>query len=294
MFKEDDIVNFSCTKCGKCCEQTPNMSLRDMLELGDEFVFQTAHNVSMSVANNPLEKRQLEYYQMISNSIMMPELEATMFYYVDFAATPLASLSKCSKLNSNNECSIYIKRPNACKLYPLSSKYDDSLQWQVVNFFKSRVDAGDWKCDFSQSSSVLIKDNEIYSPAYRTIYNVEMENIRDMTDKYVAFLQLFGEEKKQNHFKALFNYYKKKQSLYSSIIVSLHCAVFYSMITEEEAEDFINKQINLLKKEITYCREIKDKRNLQVSRLYQSLVENYEKFLSGDKFKTDFTEQFSI
>lgn len=294
MFKENDVINFGCTKCGKCCEQTPNMSLRDMLELGDEFIFQTAHNVALSLSNSPLDKRQLEYYQMISNSIMMPELEATMFYYVDFAVTPLFTDNSCSKLNDKNECSIYIKRPNSCKLYPLSNKYDDSLQWQVVNFFKERTEKGNWKCDFSPSSSILIKNNEIYSPTYRTIYNVEMENIRDMTDKYISFLSLFGEDKKNNHFKTLFNYHKNRKVLYSSIIIALHCAVFYNMISEDEAEMFIDRQIILLKKEIQRCREIKDKRNVQVSRLYQGILDNYQKFMNSERFKKDFTDQFSM
>lgn len=294
MFKENDIVNFACTKCGGCCKKTPNMSLIDMLELSNEFIFQTAHNVAVSTTQNPLEKRQLEYYQMIAHSIMMPELEATMFYFVDFSVTPLQSSTNCEKLGENGECNIYLNRPNACKIFPLSNKFDDSLQWKSVNFFKNMVDKGEWKCDFSSSASVLLKDNEIYNPAYRSIYNIEMENIRDFTDKYMAFLELFGEEKKKNHLKGLFSCFQKKQQLQSSIIVSLHCAIFYSMITEEQAEEFLKNQIVLLKKQSQYCIDSKIKENVQISRLYKKLYSDYESFLEKEGFRNDFTEQFAL
>lgn len=293
MFNEKDTIHFSCKKCGSCCSTTPNMTLFDMMELSDEFIFQTSHNVSISYATSPLEKNATDYYRMISHTIVMPELEASMFYYVDFSILPLQTSRSCEKLK-NKECSIYIKRPNACKLLPLSNKFDETLQWKTINFFKDMTQKADWKCDFSSNAPILIKDNEIYNRAYKTIYNIEMENIRDFTDKYMGFIDFFGHEKKNQHLKRLFNSVRNKQTLISDIIFSLQVAIFNSLITVDDANIFLKKQLVLIKKRHDDCINQKDKNNLQVSRVYKKLIDDYQKVIEKNVFEQDVTNHFNV
>lgn len=289
MFKENDTVHFACTQCGKCCVKTPNMSFEDIMQLSKHFIFQTTHNVAISYATNPLEKLQLEYYQMIGHTIVVPEIEASLFYYVNFGVLPLQNSNQCDKL-IDNKCSIYMDRPNACRLLPISNNFDEELQWKAVNFF-AKKELG-WECDFSKEAPVLLKNNQIYSPSYNSIYNIEMQNIRNYTDKYMNFIDNFGEEKKKKHFLRLFNTVKLEQQLLTDVIFSLQVAIFYSIITIEEANDFIENQIELLKKAVSLCVERKDKSNLQVSRIYKKILLDYEKSILDDIFEQDLSSQF--
>jgi hypothetical protein len=292
MFNEKDIINFACNKCGKCCVQTPNMTFIDMLELSKEFIFQTYHNVAISYADSGLDKKQIDYYKMIAHTIMIPEIEASMFYYVDFSVLPLQTSTTCEKL-VNNECSIYINRPNSCKLLPINNKYDEGLQWKTINFFKKKSDEKEWACDFSTNATVLYKDGEIYNPTYKSLYNIEMENIRDFTDKYMLLIDMFGSEKKNSHMKRLFNCVKNSQSLVSDVVLSLQTAIFNSLISSEKAESFIEDQINLLKKNIEICIQNKDKNNLQVHRVYKKILSDYEDILSKRILQNDISLYFN-
>lgn len=260
MFKENDIVHFACTQCGKCCVKTPNMSFEDIMQLSNHFIFQTTHNVEISYATNPLEKLQLEYYQMIGHTIMIPDLDASLFYHINFGVLPLQNSNQCDKL-VDNKCSIYMDRPNACRLLPISNNFDEELQWKAVNFF-AKKELG-WDCDFSTAAPILLKDNQIYSQSYNSIYNIEMQNIRNYTDKYMSFIENFGAEKKNKHFLRLFNTVKVQQQLLTDVIFSLQVGIFYSIITIEDANLFMSNQIVLLKQALTNCLEKKDKSNAQ-------------------------------
>lgn len=291
MFKENDVIHFSCTQCGKCCVRTPNMSFEDVMQLSSEFIFQTTHNVSISYANKPLEKIQLEYYQMIGHTIVMPDLDASLFYYVNFNVLPLESKTSCEKL-VDNKCSIYMDRPNSCRLLPLSNNYDEELQWKAVNFFAKKE--LNWDCDFSNDAPVLIKNNYIYHTGYNSVYNIEMQNIRNYTDKYMNFIENFGEERKKKHFLRLFNTLKVNQILMTDMIFSLQVAIFYSIVEIKDANLFMKNQISLLKEKISICLENKDKKDLQVSRLYKKILEDYEKALFNNIFKNDVTHEFEF
>lgn len=289
MFKENEDIHFACTQCGKCCVKTPNMSFEDMMQLSKHFIFQTTHNVAISYANNPLEKSQLEYYQMIAHTIVIPEVEASLFYYVNFGVLPLQTANACEKL-VDKKCSIYMDRPNSCRLLPLSNNYDEQLQWKAVNFF-AKEELG-WECDFSKDAPLLIKDNFIYNRNYNSIYNIEMQNLRSYTDKYMDFIGNFGDEKKKKHFLRLFNTVKTQQQLITDIIFSLQVAIFYSVISDDEANEFLVNQIDLLKNAIRICMEVKDKNNLQVSRMYKKILDDYERAVNNQIFKKDVTTEF--
>lgn len=265
-----------------------------MMQLSKHFVFQTSHNVAISYANNPLEKYQLEYYQMIGHTVMIPEIEGSLFYYVNFGVLPFQTSTMCEKL-VDNKCSIYLDRPNSCRLLPLSNNYDEELQWKSVNFFK-KEELG-WECDFSNDAPLLLKDNKIYNQTYNSLYNIEMQNIRSYTDKYMVFIENFGEDKKNKHLLRLFNSIKSGQQMITDVIFSLQVAVFYGVVSEDEVMEFLENQIKLLETSLQICLNNKDKSNLQIYRMYKKILDDYKRAFNNKIFNSDMydvSENFSI
>jgi len=293
MFDKDQEIRFSCTQCGKCCEKPPRVNFYEMLDLADKFIFQTAHHTMISYAEKPLDKSLLEHYQIIGHTIMMPELEASLFYFVDFMPVPLVSYKMCSQLK-DNACQIYGQRPNSCRLSPFSAFYDSQDQWKTVNFFNERVKANNWNCSFDEKAPIIFKNGDIYSPGLNAIYHQEVTHIREITDKYVEFLALQENNRKNEHFKALFDAMQKNALIITDVLFMLQGAIHFNLITPKIAKDFIIKQKELLEKEINYATSLKSKENLPTSRLYKRMIEDYTKVINTDLFKQIITNDFDI
>lgn len=286
MFTKDQEIRFSCTQCGKCCEKPPRVNFYEMLELADKFIFQTAHHTMISYAQNPLEKTLSHHYQLIGHTIMMPELDASLFYFIDFMPIPLLSYKACPQLK-DNLCQIYGERPSSCRLTPFSAFYDSQDQWKTVNFFKERVTANNWDCSFEEKDTLIFKNNDIYSPSLNALYHQEVTHIREITDKYVEFLSMQQGDRKNQHFKALFDGLQKNALIITDVILMLQCALTFNLISAEMATNFILKQRSLIEKELQYATNLKDKANLPASRLYKRMVEDYTKIINSKFFEQE-------
>lgn len=289
MFNKNDVIRFSCTECGKCCSTPPRSNFYDAIMLSDEFIFQTAHHAILSYTKKPLDKELADHYKIIAHSIVMPELDAMLYYYLDFTPIANPTYKSCPKL-VDNKCSIYGKRPTSCKSYPLSATVAEEEQWRTLNFFKKNVDEKDWKCDFSEKSPILFADESIYNPGQNALYYQSVESLRDFTDRYIEFI---GNDKKyqDNHFRAVFQSVSRNQLMISDMIVSLQVARYFNILTEEEVVSFIENQIRLIEKESTFSISLKMKDNLQVSRLYKKQKEEYLKALDKQIFKEHDVEE---
>lgn len=283
MFSKEQEIRFGCTQCGKCCEKPPRVSFYEMLELADKFIFQTAHHTMISYAQNPLDKELSHHYQLIGHTIMMPELEASLFYFIDFMPIPLLSYKTCPQLK-DNLCQIYGERPGSCKLSPFSAFYDSQDQWKTVNFFKENIKSKNWVCSFDEKEPVIFKNGDIYSPSLNALYHQEVMHIREITDKYVEFLSMQEGDRKTEHFKALFDAMQKNALVITDIIFMLQCALFFNLINTKVANEFILKQKNLIEKELAYATTVKNKDNLHTSRLYKRMIEDYNKVISTNYF----------
>lgn len=284
MFKPNDTIHFSCKQCGKCCQKSPHMHFYDMLELSDEFIFQTAHHGVLSFSKTPLEKSLLEHYQILGHTIMMPELEASLFYFIDFIPISYPSYKTCPKL-IENQCSIYGKRPSSCKLAPFDARFDDTQQWRALQYFKDNTEKNDWKCSFDESSPIVYKEEQIYQPAQNSLYFQSVDLIRDITDKYIEFLGLASKQHQDEHFKALFQSIRQQNLMITDMVVILQVARYYNLISEEYAVTFMNNQIQLIEKEMKPALALKRKEDLQTSRLYKKQKEYYEKAIKDNLFK---------
>lgn len=292
MFSQSDTIHFSCHQCGKCCQKSPNMNFYDMIELSDEFIFQTAHHAVISYAKQPLEKDLIEHYQALGHTIVMPEIDASLFYFIDFSTMSYPSYKNCPKL-IDNKCSIYGKRPSSCKLAPLDYRFDDTQQWRSIQYFKNNVKEHNWKCSFEKTDPIIFSQEQIYQPSHNALYFQGVDNLRDFTDKYIEFLGLADQKYQDNHFKAVFQSHIKNNLMISDMIIPLQVARYNNIISEEHVLNIINNQINLIDKELMSATKNKRKEDLQFSRLYKKQKEDYIKAIDQGIFK-NIIDDFSI
>lgn len=298
MFNQNDTIHFSCTQCGKCCGKAPFMHFYDMLQLSNEFFFQTAHHAVLSNSKNPLEKGLIDHLQVLGHTIVMPEehIESTLFYFIDFMPVTYPSYKACPKLE-NNLCSIYGKRPSSCKLAPLDAKFDDTQQWRTLNFYKENVDKNEWKCDFSHDQPIVYKNQEIYQTNHNALYFQSVDIIRDITDKYIEFLSIAKNPQDNKHldahFKAIFKSVVNNNLMISDMIISLQSARYHNLISEEVAVKFIEDQLAFIEKETKPALSFKRKEDLQTTRLYKAQKEAYVKALKQKIFQYSY-ENFSF
>lgn len=284
-FSQTDTIHFSCEQCGKCCSKAPSMSFYDMLELSEEFIFQTSHQSVISYSKTPLDKHLLMHYQALGHTIMLPEIEASLFYYLDFSPIDYPSYKNCSKL-IDNKCSIYGKRPTPCKLSPLNSRFDDTQQWRNLQFFKDKTKKEQWLCNFSNSSPVVFSQEQLYRLEDNRLYFQDVDNIRSFTDIYIEFLKL-NEKHIDNHFKSVFSFLMKNQLMISDLIIPLQVARYNNLISEDYALNFIENQIALIDKEMEAALKFKRKEDRKTSKLYKLQKDEYLKALKNNLFKTN-------
>lgn len=295
MFKKEDTIHFACTQCGKCCSKPPMANFYDLFNLADEFIFQTAHHgfisynkeneqENLALIQKNKEKAEItNFFRMIGHTLVLPELDAVLFYYINFMALEYPQ-STCSKLK-DNLCSIFTKRPSSCKLSPINDAFDDTQQWRTINLYKEKVETQDWKCDFSDKAPVLYKNEEIYDLNQNSLYFQSIGSNRDITDKYINFIKNAGDKYFHNHFKAVLNTTIGNSQMITDLIIPLTVGLKENILNYDTVIDFVEKQIILIEKELSKSSLFKIKDNLKVSRLYKKQRDDYKNALKNKLFK---------
>jgi Fe-S-cluster containining protein len=265
------------------------MHFYDMLELSNEFIFQTAHHATVSYSQSPLDKNLLNHYQALGHTIVMPEINASLFYFIDFIPMSYPSYTSCSKL-VDNQCSIYGRRPTSCRLAPFDSKFDDSQQWRTLQYFKTNTEEHDWKCNFNSDAPIVFKNEQIQQPSQNSLYFQSVDNIRDFTDKYIEFLGIANKEHQTEHFKAVFQSISKNSLMISDMIIPLQVARYHNIISGDFALEVIHNQLNLIENEMNQALLLKRKEDLQTSRLYKRQKEDYLRAIKQNIFDTKIDE----
>ena len=287
----NENVNFSCNMCGKCCSESPRTHFYEMLELSNEFVFQTTHNAILSTTKKLLDKKIAEHYGVLGHTIVMPELEASMFYFIDFKPLELPTYKGCSKLTPEGKCSIYASRPTLCRLAPLSPYFSESQQYRVIQIFEDNTKKNIWNCDF-ESKTAILKKGEIAKYQDDEMYIAYINSTRAMTDLFVEAVS-FSEETKNNHFKTLFQMINKNSTMITDLVHVLKIAALNNILSKTYITKVIENQLKLLYKEIEISKNNKLKENLHVTKVYKEFIQNYEKALKNNIFYTD-TENFTL
>lgn len=277
-------IHFACTKCGKCCKTPPKVEFEEILRLKDDFIFQTNHTCFISYNKKPLPKEITDFYSGLGHSIVLTDLEAMLFYFIEFTPMINPSYNQCPKL-VDNKCSIYERRPNSCSLYPFSKSYEQEQQWRSINFFKQKTLDGEYACDFTENAPIIYDDYSFQDYRLETNFEDSIQNIHNFTNYYIKFLEkMGGKEHKNMHFKYLVNAISQNSLFISDTLNPLLVGIINKLISKEDAISFVNSQINLINKELELSKNLKSKENLHTSRLYTKQKAMFEKALLTDMF----------
>jgi len=258
------------------------MNVYDMLELSSEFIFQVSHHTRVSSAKKPLEKELLEHYQHMGHTLVLPEFDSSMFYWIEFSAISAPSFKKCSKL-SDNKCSIYSKRPTPCKLQPLEYNLPENQQYKKIEFYKQQTEKKIWNCDFSEKSPQLVYDNNISNMHQNSLYYHHLQQIRDFTDKYIDSMAQYH-TRQEDHLKTVVKAHMSKSVLVTDIIQPLFVLLNHNIIEPDLAYEIINNQISIINSDIKRATDLRIKEDVKYSRLYKKILESYSRAIKNRIF----------
>ena len=135
----DKIAGYECNKCGACCKLAVNTysytQLKQRAMKGDKFsedfvsVFVPYETEEEAKAVNP------EYFELL-NEVASDE---KIYYY------------HCPKIDSNNKCTIYEKRPDICREFPHNP----------LKLLPSECSFNEWKKEVSYQAKLLKAKTDI-------------------------------------------------------------------------------------------------------------------------------------
>ncbi len=281
---------FECTACGKCCSKTPHFILNEMIDNSDNFIFQLEHHAKISTELNVLPKELIEHYERLGHTIMVPEHISSIYYFLTF--TSVEYQGKCSKLDTNNKCSIYQNRPFFCQIEPINPYLPEGKQEEPIRFFKDKTMAQNWGCNFNDANRKIWENGLISDLNTRAIYNHYIEETSLYTDYYLNFLKTAGNNHLTEHLKVIYEVAKQNSTLLSDMNVALQVAMYYEVISPQQAEIFVKNQIQLIQTRIKEAKIRKNKDDRDITGLIEKQMNEYEKALKANIYKEQ--DSFSI
>ena len=172
---------FACTQCGKCCDRSPELELGEAAGLADQFVFRLLFRLyrwPRSVADYqrsgvPREQANAEFFETkrllgafaahsYSAKVRQSGKVSEPLNFLTISALTLDSGSgACSALN-DARCSIYERRPLACRSVPLHYSRGVTFAQQDLDAFVIRPGYG---CDSGPLAPLLLAEGKIADPA---------------------------------------------------------------------------------------------------------------------------------
>jgi Fe-S-cluster containining protein len=168
------VRNFACTKCGACCDRSPELLLSETFDLADVFVFQMMFRLytqplsplSEADRRNPIpfygQKRLLNTFAAKKWNAKLDYLGTkvpTTSYLLISALTHDFGIGRCQALKEN-KCGLYERRPISCRSVPLHYSQPESM---LADEFDRFVDTVGYDCDTSESAPLLLRDQTIVS-----------------------------------------------------------------------------------------------------------------------------------
>jgi Fe-S-cluster containining protein len=167
------VFRFACTQCGKCCNRSPEVELGEAAPLADVFVFRLLfrlHRLPRGLADyrarHPEDaaevffekKRLLDRY-----AVRKRALRHASEYLIVSALTLDTGAGTCSAL-ADGRCSIYGRRPFACRTVPL---HYTGVEAAAARDLAAFVTTPGYACDTGGDAAVVIEGGRIVEPATR-------------------------------------------------------------------------------------------------------------------------------
>lgn len=164
------VRRFACTQCGACCNRSPEVELSEAAALADVFVFRlmfrlytlprAAAHYSGSSETFYQSKRLLNAFA--ANAYRTKARvggKAVEYdrYLVVSALTVDLGTGACSAL-SDRRCSIYDRRPLACRAVPFPYSRPEASAEDDLDAF---VGTAGFLCDISEAAPIVVDDGKI-------------------------------------------------------------------------------------------------------------------------------------
>ena len=172
---------FACTQCGKCCDRSPELELGEAAGLADQFVFRLLFRLyrwPRNVADYqhtgvPREQANAQFYEtkrllgaFAAHSYSAKDRHGDkvteQLCFLTVSALTLDSGNGACTALSEGRCSIYERRPLACRSVPLHYSRGAAFAQQDLDAFVIRPGYG---CDSGPLAPLLLQDGKIADPA---------------------------------------------------------------------------------------------------------------------------------
>lgn len=163
-------VHFKCIGCGKCCDSPPQLSIREMYNLLDDFVLEASFLTKPlrlpSAVRAKIGRLHARLGQMgIDRAVELGGLKsiATAGHFEGCeVVTTLSAIvrgyphkARCPALREDNSCGIYARRPSTCRYLPAQHLFARSEQRLAVDVFRSQHGQD---CDWSRAAPPVLRD----------------------------------------------------------------------------------------------------------------------------------------
>ena len=172
---------FACTSCGKCCDRSPELELGEAAGLADQFVFQLLFRLyrwpryvaDYQPAGVPREQANAQFFESkrllgafaahsYNARVRQSDKVSAQLCYLTISALTLDHGSGACSALSDGRCSIYERRPLACRSVPLHYSRGEAFAAQDLAAF---VATPGYACASGPEAAVLLADGKIADPA---------------------------------------------------------------------------------------------------------------------------------
>ena len=182
---------FACTQCGKCCDRSPELELGEAAGLADQFVFRLLfrlyrwpRNVAdYQPAGVPREQANAQFYEtkrllgaFAAHSYSAKDRHGDkvteQLCFLTVSALTLDSGNGACTALSEGRCSIYERRPLACRSVPLHYSRGEAFAQQDLAAFLATPG---YACDSGPLAPLLLQDGKIADPAVLAARSAALE-----------------------------------------------------------------------------------------------------------------------
>jgi Fe-S-cluster containining protein len=172
---DQGVRRFACTQCGKCCNRSPEVQLSEAAALSDMFVFQLLFRICRLPRRAPDDAGSAKSGAFYENRRLLDAFAARKypvrvrrdgraFDYTNYLVISALALDTnpgaCAALEGNR-CSIYDRRPLACRTVPLHYSRAEALAGSDLDAF---VATPGYACNTDEAADIVLRAGRIVHP----------------------------------------------------------------------------------------------------------------------------------
>lgn len=288
-------IYMNCNTCGKCCDGGISLTFDECFQYQDDFIIgllwrlQKNNDWFIGSEDSPsVQESKLisEKTQKMFATISDPRVKIIKDNYFIQVFPYAAGYKKfrgdrrvCSKLNTDNTCSIYKNRPLMCRTLPLQSIWPEKVQWHSLRHFSFYQDCLSTK---KEEYGKEIFDNEVITdPVYAE--NLEKMSKAVELDSILIkdFFDLSIKDKSMGYdipIKELLESYEKQSHIETNLAFIIPF-LYQKNINSDKLINFFKSQIKLISDEISKALQRKNPDERKYTQNLRSYIDIYSKIL---------------